>query len=148
MVTLSADSIEELRQGAMEPRFLAHCAEQLKRPEPEIRHRVTTAWSEALVGLDLLREVDLSDRRVLEIGAGIGFVSILMQGNGFNLTAIEPGSGGFDMNARIGACLILRKGSGFPRRQDAVQERVWPLPVPSFMSLTILPTGSFLRLLE
>ena len=105
MTAVPASSIEDLREKAMDPQFLSLCAGRLGRPEDEIRRRIVTAWSEAQVAFSLLGDIDLSGKRVLEVGAGIGFVSVLLQQQGVEITAIEPGSGGFDMNERIGACL-------------------------------------------
>lgn len=105
MATIPVDAIEDLREAALDPRFVAPCAKRLGRPEGEIRRRIVTALSEADFGFGVLDDLDLSNKRVLEVGAGVGLVSILLQRQDVDVTGIEPGSGGFDLNERIGACL-------------------------------------------
>lgn len=61
--------------------------------------------SEAAVGLSLLEGIDLTGKRVLEVGAGIGIVSLVLHRQGIEVMPIEPGRGGFDLNAQIGFLL-------------------------------------------
>ncbi|MFN0315734.1 MAG: methyltransferase domain-containing protein, partial [Burkholderiales bacterium] len=85
------------------------------RPRPEIQARVQTSLGEAAIGLRLLDGIDLTGKRVLEVGAGIGIVSLVLHRSGVEVVAIEPGLGGFDQNAVIGVCLRERlKTPNFP----------------------------------
>jgi 2-polyprenyl-3-methyl-5-hydroxy-6-metoxy-1,4-benzoquinol methylase len=55
--------------------------------------------------LSLLEGIDLAGKRVLEVGAGIGIVSLVLHRQGIEVVPIEPGRGGFDQNAQIGFLL-------------------------------------------
>jgi 2-polyprenyl-3-methyl-5-hydroxy-6-metoxy-1,4-benzoquinol methylase len=97
--------ISEVRAVLEDDEFLRQCSELLSLPRAEIELRIRTSLSEAAVGLLLLEGIDLSGKRVLEVGAGIGIVSLLLHRQGIDVVPIEPGRGGFDANAQIGACL-------------------------------------------
>lgn len=97
--------VGEIRHVLEDSAFLDECSRRLSRPRLEIEARIQTALSEAAVGLQLLDGIGLSDKRVLEVGAGIGIVSLALHRSGVEVVAIEPGLGGFDQNAAIGVCL-------------------------------------------
>ncbi len=88
--------------------FLLKSSERLSRSQAEIKSRIETSLSEAAVGLELLEGIDLSGKRVLEVGAGIGIVSLVLHRQGVEVVPIEPGRGGFDLNAQIGFLLRER----------------------------------------
>lgn len=97
--------IDEIRHVLEDMAFLDECSRRLSRPLPEIEARIQTSLGEAAVGLQLLDGIDLTGKRVLEVGAGIGIVSLALHRSGVDVVAIEPGLGGFDQNAAIGVCL-------------------------------------------
>jgi len=99
------EAIADLRKALQDSRFLDACSQRLARPRPEIEGRIQTALSEAAVGLQLLEGINLAGKRVLEVGAGIGIVSLALHRSGIEVVAIEPGLGGFDQNALIGSHL-------------------------------------------
>ena len=97
--------LQEIRSILEDARFLADCVKRLSRPKAEIVSRIQTSLSEAAVGLSLLEGIDLTGKRVLEVGAGIGIVSLVLHRQGVEIVPIEPGRGGFDQNAQIGFLL-------------------------------------------
>jgi 2-polyprenyl-3-methyl-5-hydroxy-6-metoxy-1,4-benzoquinol methylase len=98
-------SVREIRRVLEDGDFLDACARRLSRPRAAIEARIQNALGEAAVALQLLEGLDLSGKRVLEVGAGIGIVSLALHRCGIDVVAIEPGLGGFDQNAQVGACL-------------------------------------------
>jgi len=97
--------IDDIRAVLENDGFLQECSKRLSRPKSEIESRIRTSLSEAAVGLSLLEGIDLTGKRVLEVGAGIGIVSLVLHRQGVDVVPIEPGRGGFDQNALIGFCL-------------------------------------------
>lgn len=104
-VDITHNVIDEIRVVLENDGFLQECSKRLSRPKSEIESRIRTSLSEAAVGLSLLEGIDLSGKRVLEVGAGIGIVSLVLHRQGVDVVPIEPGRGGFDQNAQIGFCL-------------------------------------------
>jgi 2-polyprenyl-3-methyl-5-hydroxy-6-metoxy-1,4-benzoquinol methylase len=104
-VTTARDSIGDIRRVLESSVFLDECSRRLSRSRAEIENRIQTALNEALVGLQLLEGIELKGKRLLEVGAGIGIVSLALHRMGVAVVAIEPGLGGFDQNAAIGVCL-------------------------------------------
>jgi 2-polyprenyl-3-methyl-5-hydroxy-6-metoxy-1,4-benzoquinol methylase len=114
-VGLRQSIIEDIRTTLEDDGFVLECSTRLSRPLAEIRTRIQTALSEAAVGLQLLDGIDLAGKRVLEVGAGIGIVSLVLHRCGIDVVAIEPGLGGFDQNALIGSYLREKVGdANFP----------------------------------
>lgn len=105
-------SVTEVRTVLNDEGFLRECSQHLSRPVSEVISRIQTSLSEAAVGLSLLEGLDLKGKRVLEVGAGIGIVSLVLHRQGIDIVPIEPGRGGFDQNARIGFLLRERLGIG------------------------------------
>jgi 2-polyprenyl-3-methyl-5-hydroxy-6-metoxy-1,4-benzoquinol methylase len=108
--TIVQSTLVEIRSILSDAQFLDDCASRLSRPKAEIVSRIQTSLSEAAVGLSLLEGIDLNGKRVLEVGAGIGIVSLVLHRQGIEVVPIEPGRGGFDQNARIGFLLRERLG--------------------------------------
>ena len=98
-------SMTEVRAILNDADFLRECSRQLSRPVSEIISRIQTSISEAAVGLSLLEGIDLAEKRILEVGAGIGIASLALHRQGVEIMPIEPGRGGFDQNAQIGFLL-------------------------------------------
>jgi 2-polyprenyl-3-methyl-5-hydroxy-6-metoxy-1,4-benzoquinol methylase len=104
-MSLARKEVDDLRRVLESDRFLNECSRKVSRPRSEIEVRIQTSLSEAAVGIKLLDGIDLVGKRVLEVGAGIGIVSLALHRIGIEVVAIEPGLGGFDQNALIGQCL-------------------------------------------
>jgi SAM-dependent methyltransferase len=68
---------------------------------------IDTAKSEIAAGLDILLGHELAGRRILEVGAGTGLLSILLRRRGYDVTALDPSRGGFEAYAGLG--LAIRK---------------------------------------
>jgi 2-polyprenyl-3-methyl-5-hydroxy-6-metoxy-1,4-benzoquinol methylase len=97
--------IDEIGHVLEDSAFIDECGRRLSVPRPEIVSRIQNSLGEAAVGLQLLKGIQLEGKRVLEVGAGIGIVSLALHRCGVDVMAIEPGFGGFDENAVIGVCL-------------------------------------------
>jgi len=103
-------SMTEVKTILDDENFLRACSARLSRPTSEIVSRIQTSLSEAAVGLSLLEGIDLAGKRILEVGAGIGIVSLILHRRGVEVVPIEPGRGGFDPNTQIGILLRERLG--------------------------------------
>ena len=101
----ASSELSRIRKVLGDPKFLDECSRRTSRSSSEIRARIETSLSEAAVAFELLQDIDLNAKRVLEIGAGVGIVSLVLSRSGIEVVAIEPGLGGFDQNALIGRCL-------------------------------------------
>jgi SAM-dependent methyltransferase len=55
--------------------------------------------------LEILLSHELTDRRILEVGAGTGLLSILLRRRGYDVTALEPSRGGFEAHAGLGPAI-------------------------------------------
>jgi len=62
-----------------------------------------TVKSELATGLDILRAQDLRGKRILEVGAGTGLLSIFLRLQGHDVTALDPSLGGFEPHERVAA---------------------------------------------
>jgi 2-polyprenyl-3-methyl-5-hydroxy-6-metoxy-1,4-benzoquinol methylase len=73
------------------------------------RDRIVSLLSDYIaevgIGISTLQGVDVHGKRLLEIGSGLGLLSITLQQAGCDITALEPGTNGFDDNARLGAAV-------------------------------------------
>lgn len=100
--------------------FHERCALANDLPQEEVARRISIYTGEITTGLTLLDDMDLSGKRILEVGAGLGLLSIHLKQQGYDVTALEPGSGGFDFNATTGKLI---------RDQIGVQNLpVWDCP--------------------
>ena len=66
---------------------------------------VSQYTAEVASGFNVLAGAELAGKRILEVGAGIGVLSIILAKDGHNITALEPGANGFDVNAQVGAAV-------------------------------------------
>jgi SAM-dependent methyltransferase len=95
--------------------FQERCASANKLPLEEVARRIDIYTGEIATGLALLDGLELRGKRVLEVGAGLGLLSIHLKQQGINVTALEPGSGGFDFNATTGKLIRDQTGvDGLP----------------------------------
>jgi 2-polyprenyl-3-methyl-5-hydroxy-6-metoxy-1,4-benzoquinol methylase len=61
--------------------------------------------SEVTTGLNLLRNETLEGKRLLEVGAGSGLLSILLHKEGFDVTALDPAIAGFEPLGRLAGAM-------------------------------------------
>ena len=61
--------------------------------------------AEVAAGARILAGMDLNGKRILEVGAGISVLSICLARRGCQITGLEPGANGFDVNAQLGAAV-------------------------------------------
>lgn len=85
--------------------FLTFAASNTGLSAREIATIIRDYTAEVATGAATLAGVDFADKRVLEVGAGIGLLSISLTNSGYAITALEPGANGFDANARLGAAV-------------------------------------------
>ncbi|NND81383.1 MAG: methyltransferase domain-containing protein [Gammaproteobacteria bacterium] len=62
---------------------------------PQASETVSTFMNEAIVGLRLMMNDLDKTSRILEVGAGLCFLSIFLKEKGYQVTALEPLDGGF-----------------------------------------------------
>ncbi len=105
-VTTLTTLLHEISTGA----FYQKCSVANNLPQEEIARRIGTYTAEIATGLALLEGLEFTGKRILEVGAGLGLLSIHLKQQGFDVTALEPGSGGFDFNATTGK--LIRDHTG------------------------------------
>lgn len=93
---------------------ISAAAMQAGMSEQAARHRVETYASEAIIGLRLVAPLLVPGLRVLEIGCGLGLLSAFLGERKFDITAIEPGSAGFDLMTAM-ADVLRNDDAGKPR---------------------------------
>lgn len=62
----------------------------------DVERRLAVYRNEVFVGLDLLSDSIRPGQRILEIGAGLGMLSLYLRVKGHDVTALEPNGAGFD----------------------------------------------------
>jgi 2-polyprenyl-3-methyl-5-hydroxy-6-metoxy-1,4-benzoquinol methylase len=100
--TTAADAAKDLSVRLKSSDFLSFAVSKSGLDPSRVANIVEDYTAEVAIGLDVLSGVDLAGRRCLEIGAGIGLLSICLTRAGFDVTALEPGANGFDANAVLG----------------------------------------------
>jgi 2-polyprenyl-3-methyl-5-hydroxy-6-metoxy-1,4-benzoquinol methylase len=74
------------------------------------RELIDIGRGEIAIGLDILLGHELAGKRILEIGAGIGLLSIFLR-RGYDVTALDPSLAGFEDHARLGLAARERLGA-------------------------------------
>ena len=67
-----------------------------------------TLQFEARFGLNLILSQLSHDKRILEVGAGIGLLAGYLNSCGYQFTALEPGLGGFGVSAALARAVSSR----------------------------------------
>jgi 2-polyprenyl-3-methyl-5-hydroxy-6-metoxy-1,4-benzoquinol methylase len=81
--------------------FLSAVAGPLGRDRKSTEHWIRTYLGEARAGLALVGDRIRTGVRVLEVGAGLCFLSHFLRSQGADIVAIEPGLGGFGKFTQI-----------------------------------------------
>jgi hypothetical protein len=77
-----------------------------------------TIKQEARFGLDLILPYLDTSFRILEVGAGMGLLATFLCSKGFNITALEPGLGGFGISTLLKKELGSLKNISHPNFLD------------------------------
>lgn len=67
------------------------------KKEEHIFKIITTFVNESRISFNLIKSYLSHDLKILEVGAGLCFFSLFLKQQGFNITALEPSSGGFNL---------------------------------------------------
>lgn len=92
-----SDYIAELTSTA----FVRHLTQRSGIPEADVRRRLTDYAGEVVVGVELLDGFLIPGQRILEVGAGMGLLSVWLIRQGATVVLLEAGAGGFDANRRL-----------------------------------------------
>lgn len=103
---------EDLTRRLKSEDFLSFAVTTTGLGRSEIAGILADYTAEVATGAQALAGVDLTGKRVLEVGAGIGLLSISLAKAGCLITALEPGANGFDANARLGSAVRTWLGAG------------------------------------
>jgi 2-polyprenyl-3-methyl-5-hydroxy-6-metoxy-1,4-benzoquinol methylase len=100
-----SSSAKKLGERLRSPEFLTFASAKSGIDYDRLSLLVSQYTAEIASGFNVLAGAELTGKRILEVGAGIGVLSIALAQDGHNITALEPGSNGFDLNARVGAAV-------------------------------------------
>ncbi|WP_161539640.1 class I SAM-dependent methyltransferase [Paramagnetospirillum kuznetsovii] len=89
-------TLDELARAVRAHDLQERLARRLNRPIAQVAALLESKLRQVPVTLELLADIDLVGKRLLEIGAGPGLASIFLKANGYDITAIEPALSGFD----------------------------------------------------
>lgn len=95
---LSSEAVTAYLDKLIDQDLIAAIADATGQTEAEIATTLRIYASEAPVGVGLLRGHDLTGKRVLEVGAGIGLQTCYLLNAGVNIESVEPEGVGFDNN--------------------------------------------------
>jgi 2-polyprenyl-3-methyl-5-hydroxy-6-metoxy-1,4-benzoquinol methylase len=106
-VTIGAmsSSAKKLGERLRSPEFLTFASAKAGIDYDRLSLLVSQYTAEVASGFSVLAGAELAGKRILEVGAGIGVLSIALAQDGHNITALEPGANGFDVNAQVGAAV-------------------------------------------
>jgi 2-polyprenyl-3-methyl-5-hydroxy-6-metoxy-1,4-benzoquinol methylase len=83
-----------------------------------------TLQLEARFGLNLILSQLSHDKRILEVGAGIGLLAGYLNSCGYQITALEPGLGGFGVSAALSTAVSTRPEFSSLHRLDLPAEKL------------------------
>jgi SAM-dependent methyltransferase len=98
-------SAKEIGERLRSPEFLTFASAKSGIDYDRLSLLVSQYTAEVASGFNVLAGAELAGKRILEVGAGIGVLSIILAKDGHNITALEPGANGFDVNAQVGAAV-------------------------------------------
>jgi 2-polyprenyl-3-methyl-5-hydroxy-6-metoxy-1,4-benzoquinol methylase len=99
------DAWNELDEPLKSPEFLSFAAARSGLDQARVARVIYQYTAEVAAGARTVAGIDLNGKRILEVGAGIGVLSICLARQGYRITALEPGANGFDANAQLGAAV-------------------------------------------
>ena len=82
--------------------FISKSSAQLKQPYSVIQNMIRTYANEARYAYNLIEPCLDKNKKILEVGAGIGVLSAYLHLSGYQVIAIEPSGKGFDLNNQVG----------------------------------------------
>jgi SAM-dependent methyltransferase len=85
-----------------------------------------TLQLEAQFGLNLILSQLSHDKRILEVGAGIGLLAGYLNSCGYLIKALEPGLGGFGVSAALATAVSSRPEFSSLHRLDVPAEKLNP----------------------
>lgn len=95
--------------------FVTSAAQGTDRPVEFCRYVLETFANEANIYGPLLAERIRPGMRVLEVGSGLGFLSLWLARQGIDVTPLEPASGPFDLFAILSKAIAERAGDPRPK---------------------------------
>lgn len=102
---MTRDAWDELDEPLKSPEFLSFAAARTGVDRARIDRIIHQYIAEVAAGTKMIAGIDLNGKRILEVGAGISVLSICLARRGYQITALEPGANGFDVNAQLGAAV-------------------------------------------
>lgn len=84
---------------------------QIDRSEADIEAMLDMYANEARASLTLVATRLEPGARILEVGAGLCIFSIFLQSQGYNITALEPAAGGFDLFSTLKQAVLAHTGA-------------------------------------
>jgi SAM-dependent methyltransferase len=100
-----SSSAKEIGERLRSSEFLTFASAKSGIDYDRLSLLVSQYTAEVASGFNVLAGAELAGKRILEVGAGIGVLSIILAKDGHNITALEPGANGFDVNAQVGAAV-------------------------------------------
>ena len=97
-----------------------------------------TLQAEARLGLRLIRPELRPGIRVLEVGAGMGLLSSFLASQAVDVTALEPGLGGFGVSASLASAMAGLPGFPNPKRLDVPAQNLEGGPFDLIFSINVL----------
>ncbi len=94
--------IDAFLSNVLDDSFITEIAKRVEIPKLEAQTLIHTYANEAKLGYTLLQSYLDHNKRLLEVGAGIGILSSYLILSGYKVTAIEPSGTGFELNYIIG----------------------------------------------
>jgi len=105
------DASNDLGERLRSPEFLSFAVARTGLDMARVDRLIYQYTAEVAAGAEMLAGMDLTGKRILEVGAGIGVLSIALAHRGCQITALEPGANGFDANAQVGAAVRIWLGA-------------------------------------
>jgi SAM-dependent methyltransferase len=83
------------------PGFVDFCSTRTGIAHGDVKRRLDDYAAEVVVGVKLLHGLLAPQARILEVGAGVGLLSVWLIKGGASVVLLESGAGGFDANRRL-----------------------------------------------
>ena len=103
---LDLSAFEAYRAEVLHPGLLDRLASVSELSIDEVRSRVDTSLAESAQTLRMFDGIHLEDRRIIEVGSGLGLTSCYLARLGHDITSLEPGGQGFEWHSTVTDLLI------------------------------------------